>query len=432
MITKTKSVGKSAWWYLGMSLIMFGFIFEFFFHGFGVPTFITSGRISAIAITIIALYKINYQHEKNKPLIGPPAKALRRFCKFHIPVIAYMLVLYLFIGKQGDSKHMFSILLHFFIFNIIPIWAFYVVFDKIEDFLKVIIIAVLAQSIFIWICITNPAFQITIDALFNYSEMYVYKRDNYAGGLGCITSRGLLRYAVGEVACVFMYYKKNSLIYVAFFLLMALTGTLISRTGLLVAVVCVVFMSLYMVRRVRFSVFVTFFASVLLTIVISDYILASNTSRTFLEGRLTRLINLFDEAEMANDIYDINYFEAYMHDQQTVIPDISTKTMIGTGVPSGTSGNGVYVNVDGGFFRLYVAYGLILAIVFYLFFLFTTLKVCFSFKQKEERYAMLLMLTLIIIGELKEWNIYNSCHVPLFFLMAMLSFQNLRFKTLKK
>ena len=115
-----------------------------------------------------------------------------------------------------------------------------------------------------------------------------------------------------------------------------------------------------------------------------------------------------------------------MHGKSTVLPPLSTETIVGTGVPSGTSGNGVTVIVDGGFFRLYVAYGLILAIIFYVFFLHLIFRVSFSFKNKDIRYTMLLMSALIIIGEIKEWSIYASCHVTMFFLMALLAYQDLK------
>ena len=415
-----KKEGKSTAWYIMMSLIMFGFIYEFYLYAFGIPSFITSSRISAIIITIVALIKSSKKSVRDKRYLGEPRKAIRRFCWFHVPIFLYMLFLYIAIGVQGDSRHMVTILFHTFVFRILPIWAFFICIDKLDELMKILLIATGIQTAIVWLCITNPVIMNMIDTTFHLGEMYTY-RDTYAGGLGCITSQGLIRYAVGEVACVYYYYKKNNIWYIALLLLFSLTGSMIARTGLLVAIICILFVLYYVIRRKKLSVFGPIVVSAVLALFVTSMVLESSSNRSFFSFRFTYMLGLFEETETATDIYDITFFDKYMHDINTYIPPITYKTLIGTGVPSGTSGNGVYVNVDGGFFRLYVAYGLILAVVFYVFFLVTTLRVSYSFYQKEIRYTMLLMLSLIIVGEIKEWNIYASCHVTIFFLIALLA-----------
>jgi hypothetical protein len=335
-----------------------------------------------------------------------------------------MFVLYVTIGVVGEDRHMFAVLLQTFVFRVIPIYAFYVCIDKLDEFMTVILIVVSVQTAIVWLCITDPRVKLIIDFMFNISDMYEDKIETYAGGLGCITSKGLLRYAVGEVACVYMYYKKNNIIYILLLLIFSLTGTMIARTGLLFAIVCFAFIFAYTLKRRMIKVSMTLMLSFLIAIGIISLAWSSKESVRFLEDRLIRVTDLFEQSETASSIYDIGYFEEYMHGDEVAIPPISIETIMGTGVPSGKSGNGIYVNVDGGFFRLYVAYGLILAVFFYLYFLNRVLKVCFSFHKAEIRYTLLLMTSLIIIGELKEWNIYASCHVPIFFIMSMLAYKD--------
>lgn len=402
---------------------MFGFIYEFYLYAFGIPSFITSSRISAIIITIMALYKSSKRSVKDKQFMGEPRKALKRFCRFHVPIFLYMLFLYLAIGVQGDSRHMVTILFHAFVFRIIPIWAFFICIDKLDELMKILLIATGIQTVIVWLCITNPIIMNMIDTTFHLGRMYTH-RDTYAGGLGCITSQGLIRYAVGEVACVYYYYKKNNIWYIALLLLFSLTGSMIARTGLLVAIICIVFVLYYAIRRKKITIYGTIVVSVVLALLVTSIVLESSSNRSFFSFRFTYMAGLFEEAEIATNIYDITFFDKYMHDIDTYIPPITYKTIIGTGVPSGTSGNGVYVNVDGGFFRLYVAYGLILAIAFYIFFMKILFRVCYSFNDIVIRYTMLLMLALIVVGELKEWNIYASCHVTIFFLIALLAYND--------
>ena len=423
MKTALKTESKSMAWYAGMSLIMFGFIFEFYLHAFGIPISITPSRIAAATITILAVYKT--RRKKNKKIMeGVPYKTFRKFCWFHVPIFLYMFLLYVIIGVQGDSRHMFTILIHAFVFRFLPIWAFYVCFDTFDELMKVLVLTMLIQTGFIWLCITEPSIKFFIDNTFHLSETYLYYGDTYAGGLGCITSQGLIRYAVGEVACVYLYFKKNNIVYVIYLLLFGLTGAMVARTGLIVIAICVCFILYYVLKKRRMVIFSSLFVSVILTVLIANSVLNSNSSRKFLEDRFLRMAFLFENVRTANHIYDITFFDKYMHDEASVLPSISSETIIGSGVPSGTSGNGITVTIDGGFFRLYVAYGLILCIIFYFFFFTLLLKVCHSFISKEIRYTMYLMLVLIVIGEFKEWNIYSSCHVTFFFLMALLAYHD--------
>ncbi len=426
MISSSNKKGKSIAWYGGMSLLMFGFIFEFYLYSFGLPTFITPSRIAAIAIVLLAFFKTYKNKKKKKSLEGIPGKVLRQFCWFHVPVFFYMLLLYVSIGVQGDDRHMFTILIHAFVFRIIPIWAFYICFDSLEELMKVLVITMLIQTGFIWLCITNPSAKLIIDSTFHLSDTYKYYGDTYAGGLGCITSQGLIRYAVGEVACVYLYFKKNQISYLALLLLFGLTGSMIARTGLVVATICMIFVLYYAFVKHRTAVFGSLLAFMAFASTVTYIALNERSSRSFFLSRFVRMTDLFEETETASNIYDIGFFNSYMHGEQTVLPPISKETIIGTGVPSGTSGNGITVNIDGGYLRLYVAYGLILAIIFYLFFFSRLLSMCLAFRNKEIRYTMLLMLSLVFIGEFKEWSIYASCHVTIIFLMALLAYQDVK------
>ena len=275
---------------------MFGFIFDFYFESFGIPTFVTSSRLSAIAISFMAIAKIiTTKKAERKPYKGPPQKVLAQLLKFHVPILIYMFVLYVTIGVIGEDRHMFAVLLQTFIFRVIPIYAFFVCFDKLEELMTVILVAVSAQTIIVWLCITDPHIKLIIDFMFNINDAYEEKIETYAGGLGCITSKGLLRYAVGEVACVYLYYKRNNVLYILLLFIFSLTGTMIARTGIVFSAICFLFLFLYTIKKGKTKVTLTLLVSVLIALSATFYVLNSRRSVVFLEDRLVRLNDLIEQ-----------------------------------------------------------------------------------------------------------------------------------------
>ena len=117
----------------------------------------------------------------------------------------------------------------------------------------------------------------------------------------------------------------------------------------------------------------------------------------------------------------MGFFEGYFAGKTTIIPNVSWKTILGTGITSGVSGNGVAVNVDGGYLRLYVAFGLPLAIVFYVFLYYKLFRAAKSMPDSRLKNVLLLFLVIIIIGEFKEYVIFQQYMLCIFYTAAILA-----------
>jgi hypothetical protein len=130
-----------------------------------------------------------------------------------------------------------------------------------------------------------------------------------------------------------------------------------------------------------------------------------------LEKIFTRLIQL-----QRRGLWD-GFFESYFSVGENRIPEISIKTIIGTGIASGTSGNGVYINADGGFVRSYVSMGLILAIVNYSLIFGLLVKGIRLANDRPKIFLGVLVALLLLIGELKEPFIYKYYFMSIIFAM---------------
>jgi len=135
-------------------------------------------------------------------------------------------------------------------------------------------------------------------------------------------------------------------------------------------------------------------------------------------GLFWRLVDLFERG-----FYN-SFFRKYIGDVDNataVLPPLSWETLLGTGITSGTSGNGIYVNIDGGFARLYVALGLPMACIFYLcmsYNMYLPIKRTQGFNYKL--FLICMAVYILVIGEFKEYFIYESYAVAIYLVIIML------------
>ena len=418
MIMRSEGRGHSIFWYIMMTIVVFCYIYQFNLEVFRLPAWFHSVRLSALMLYILfgihLLMETSIKERQSEGL---------RFYKsqiiLHVFLFIYMLFLYFAIGiREGD--HMVVILLNFFFIRLIPIYFCFKMFKSLDELMYIVLAATLLQTVFIWISLLFPSLGTIIDLTFNASDEFIAHRVGYAGGLGCITAPGYLRYSLGQIACFYLFTRKNKSLYIILSLLLLVTGTMIARTGLFVGLIVVLFMILYTLSKKGGKGIISIGIVSLVLIAVASVLLSNSEVFSFFSERYTRMTSLAEESQDSG-FFNSSFFDNYMHGEGSVLPEFSFATIIGTGVPSGTAGNGVKVNIDGGYLRLYVAYGFILAVFFYFYLYRSMIKVARKEKNKEIRYTLILIIVILILAEYKEWAFYSSPFIWLFSVFAILA-----------
>lgn len=404
------------------SFFFFFYLYQSSLEFLGLPKFLHSSRISSIVFVLAALFIVlakNSQHSIKVPIT---MRSLKSIIILNISLLIYMFALSTTLGR-GEGSTMIEPIISLFIFGFVPMWAFSKIFRSLDEFMTILIITTIAQTIIIWLSIINPQLSVIIDNTFNVSEWYQSHRSGYAGGIGCITSQGVVRYAIGFIACLYKFNKKSSNSYLILYIIFLITASMISRTGLLVG-----FIGFFFFLNIESHPSKSTIIWIGLTILVA-YFIASY----FLTNNIYLLEKYFSRYELLEGNGLKKWFIDYYFGDEAgnIIPPISIETIIGTSITSGTSGNGIIVNADGGFIRLYVAFGLPLAIFFY-YFVFKQLGYVIkrTFDPIDKKILFLFSI-LLIIGEFKEFYLYTIFPIPIFYLISILSerdrYENVRY-----
>ncbi len=414
---------RSILWYCGMTVLLFFYIYQFNLTIIGLPMWLHSIRLASVVMYLLFIVGSLYNSYSLGITKGAGGRFYKKVIKVHIAIFLYMVFLFFAIGVK-DGNHMVVILINFFLFTIIPIYICSKLFQSWDEFLHIVLFATLLQSVFIWISTLDPAIATFFDLAFNADvETFEDLRVGYSGGIGCITAPGYIRYSIGEIACFYFAAKTRNPIYFILYLFMLLTGAMIARTGLIAGLLGLIFLLIYSMSKASFKSILSFVVVSVLVIFIATNVMSNSNALSFFQDRFARTEHLISDSR-SYGFLNFSFFEQYMSGESTVIPPLSFETLVGTGVPSGESGNGVKVNVDGGFFRLYVAYGLILAIVFYIYLFFNMIRTTTARKDRVYRYVLTLTILFFIIAEYKEWSVYASPYIWFFATMAMIADKN--------
>lgn len=413
----------SVLWYLVMVILMFMYVYQFRIPIPILPPQMHSVRVASILIFFTAVFRIAQDNKHGKKMMGMAASEFKKFVIIHCFLLFYVAILALAYGPWVGI-HMVTVIINLFLFTFIPIVAFYKVIDTLYSFMVIVLWVTIIQTISIWISTVFPQVGLVIDATFNSDFLDVdmtQMRLSYSGGIGCITSSGVVRYSLGFVACIYLFFTKSSQWYVILLLIFGLTCSMIARTGILVSLIAFLVFLFCLVKTKKIANLKSIVIPSVLVLLVYHVVINSNIYLSFFDDRFVRTTKLVEEQKYASSIMDISFFQGYFEGENRKVPDISWETVIGTGVISGKSGNGIEVNVDGGYLRLYVGYGLILSVLFYLYLVFTLYKLSKNACPLPVKYALYLLLVIIFVSELKEWSIYSSCHLMVFFLMSLLA-----------
>ena len=389
------------------TILLFFYIYEFNFEVFGLSTAITSRRVS---ILLFALLLVCRAFVKNNGKLSVPkmngcvAKCVRNHFVMQIAMLVYgSLVIFMIGAGKGDS--IVIDIVQYLLFSMFPILLFYSYYDSLDSFMQAILWVTIAQTVIIIICLTSSDFAYMLDHTFATGETLEYitsHREGYAGGLACITAPGAFKYSLGLVACVYFVLKKKKMWYLITFFTFSVVITMISRTGLFISAVgFVVILWGTWQERNNSSLFKVTLSTVIIVIVAFGLFYLFDL-RAFFDSRLQRLFKLFEDG------FKAEFFDYYFSGESigNVYVEINSETFWGIGITSGTSGNGVTVNVDGGFLRLIAALGVPMAVLLYLSFASNLFRLQRNTQGNLQKYTMLFFLVILLMAEFKEYTIY--------------------------
>lgn len=367
----------------------------------GLPEQLNSTRVSIIIAFIWSLFQNRGKITFTSNLTN------RNFCKlllFFVFLVLYS-VIGLILGNGWNGTTITAMLLNFILFYSLAFWSFSKLYRNIDELMFSFIIITLIQCCVIDIGMVSSTFRSFIINTFNYSSYWNTAKDieamfngGYSFGIGCMTSTGSLQMSLGYIGLMYFMIKDNTYIFLKWFIYIMFTISTIflARTSLAISVLYLIF---YVLRpsksnKSKIASVIQIMLPFLCLAIVSYF---SDTG--FIIDRLRRVIRTFEYG-----VYK-TYFEDYLYGYGNVIPGISIDTIIGTGLVSGSNGNGIVVNADGGYIRSFVALGLPMSLCFYLLMLY----ICSSniiIKYSKLFIVDCFFLSLIFLGEIKEhWTL---------------------------
>lgn len=394
------------------SIVFFPLIYSISF----IESFV-SLTTEKIALIILLAYAFFFS---NKRMMATEAKhdvVQMYFVQFFL--LVYTSLILLLIGF-GSGTNILPYIIYFLVMVPLELYALINLFDNVDELMKVLFIISLFQVLIIVGTLINPSFARFIDSTFNsvgsYYDYQIMRMIHYPGGISCITSTGALKLSLGVVSGMYLYQKsKGNILYFILTFFIVVISTIVARTGIFIGGTAIALLILTMILRNE-SVSVFFKRAIVVAVIgcIVYFFIADNA-----ESMFVRLMWLEEKG------LDKAFFNSYFQGKTTVIPELSWKTIVGTGIFSGESGNGVFINADGNFVRMYCAIGLPLAIGFYLFLFYKMFKSAYLVRSNSlVLYTTILMTFVMIIGEFKEPFFYTRYLFVLFYLIVYLFEKN--------
>lgn len=399
--------------FVSLSVLFFFLVFRVYVRG--VPSQISSSaRLSALVLFGIAVIKTNF-----KVSIGN-YRTERQFQK----VLGLLIILFMYAGilllfQRGYSGMTITDdFLNFILFWGMAYYGIKVIIRDADELMQILLTISIIQSVVIILGVFFPTIRLTVNSVFNSTNPWIIRRGaehmyslGYAYGIGCFTSSGSLTLGLGTVASLYFFNKResNKLLLGIIFSLITVASTMLARTGLIISIICFLFI---LHSNMQTKSFVRLFFSIVLIGVLGYWLFFHSPFSSTLMSRFTRLDRL-----LTNGVYS-SYFIGYTN-ESTSLPSLSECFFIGTGITSGTAGSGTVVNIDGGYLRSYSALGLIMAVFYYGFMIYTMIRAIKLLPVKNERRVGLYLFVLLLVGEGKEPSLLG-CTFCIFFAFLLL------------
>ncbi|MBQ8319650.1 MAG: hypothetical protein IJX81_02115 [Clostridia bacterium] len=396
------------------SFVVFLFLFEFNCSVFGLPTFVTTRRV---AVGIMFLHVLLCSSLKRTPRTTS-ATYYKKIILLQALMLAYAAILLIVIGR-GSGEHVFNRIATFFLVGIFGAYIISRYFSSLEELMKTLLIACLVQAFFIVLFALVPTIGDRVDRFIGlYEGNASLNRRGYLTGFACSAAPGMLCMVPGFAACIYFILKRpnKEFFFVALFSVLVFAATMIARTGLVIGLIglFLIWLGGGKTKKGRGIKILLMFLGIFLFGFTFIVVFGLGDKITSL---FNRVVDLLREGLWGD------FFAAYFGQvagSKTVIPPISLETIVGTGILSGTSANGVTVNVDGGFVRVYTALGLPMAIISYLSLFGNSIQAARKLSDPVFKYTMIFMVAYLFVGEFKEFFLYNGLAIATFFGMLLL------------
>lgn len=395
--------------------LMFFFLFDMdFTRNLGLPTWVTGRRTVLFLLLILVLIqkrgrlcmRVNRFSER---MVRSLALALSCFFLYTLAILLY--------AGWGSGEHLQIHIIKMLLITVLGAQIISEYFGESQRLFKALCRASAVQGMVILLFLAFPTVQVTTDSLLNNVEHYLRLRSGgYATGIACAAAPGALRMAPGLISGIVLLLteRRSTAKWMLYTVLTACGMALIARTGLILAALGILVIILERKPNLR----------------VTSGIVGSILALAFIALLLVRILNLTDtltyylqraQRLLEKGLQD-DFFGNYTGrtDSSTVIPRISIETVIGTGIISGISGNGIRINVDGGFIRLLTGFGIPVGICFYLFLLRFFSRAAMHFKSHHSRLVMVMMSVYIFLGEVKEYFVFDLYALCLFCAMLLL------------
>ncbi len=334
------------------------------------------------------------------------------FCIYLVAIIQYFF--------SNDITQM-GRLAYFTMYGLITPFIMNLFFKSRKEFLILVGLAVLLQSLLTLCSYFNP----NISNLFNNLILYNsnFGQENKMRALGFVSVAGATLSVIEFTGIVSLliylkYYNTNLISRICIWtiiILILIAILFIGRTGL--------FLSLFSILLYLFS-----FGINLKKIAILSFFIIFFSQINF--------TNILDKATSNVDGYNTELFFGWINSgfrlnndlveglSQMPIPELSLKTIIGTGLVKDPSGEGNASGHDTGYIQTYYSLGLIFSLIFYLtYYSFLVIHV----KKNKDLIGFFLILVLILI-ESKEFFIFSYTY-PFFLLSFILIGQDKKYHT---
>lgn len=382
-------------------------------------TFITSERVAVLLFFFMAIIKKQWKVCFYKNLYID--KLWKYELIFQSFLLLYTIILILLIG-WGDGDTLTEQIINFLVVTPIAVYSLSIVINSTEELLKILLVVTIFQSIVVLMGVLNPTVGDIIDNLqinktYVYWDYPYYRSLGYATGIACVAAKGSLIMALGCIASYFFIRKKNKqILYWFAYLLISVAMTAVARTGLVFALIVLCFLimdsssNMNLVKRILILLSGLLFGIFITVLVISQGLLVD--------------YSIVDVFPRVYDLYERGFFDSffryYIDSDSTIIPSVSWATIVGTNILSGTSGNDITVNVDGGYLRMYVALGIPLTMFFYLFQIGIMIKAKRIIVDKVKKTLAFLFILLMFLGEFKEFYFYLRYLIVIYFVYCHL------------
>lgn len=400
-------IKKSTIILLWKSLLLFFFIYDIALQG--VSTKFSSRKVAFVIVTFIFLYQC---HGK--------ISGTKRIIELYVIEIAVCVVSFLhvfmraFLNELNQSNFAeYPFVVYFILFGLLAPICFTCIFQSIEEFFKALILATILQSIFVIIEFWCWPMRIWLSKHIYTTTNILYTDPQRATGLGASGAQLSVWLFFGIFASgYFLITRKGQIKYWGSIFLIFIAQFLSGRTGLYLGIIHV-FIILFFYDGKKQKIMSGNVVAIGGAVIILGMALMGGV------GKLSSLSELINRTTNITRIIGQGSFM----DQFTArgIPSLNLNTVLGYGVIGGITNDGSIWHHDSGYLKRYVADGIIMAILEYVFFLILLLGIWKKIENSLLRKYTFGLIWIVFIIEIKEPFMYYYSSSALTLCILMLS-----------